>query len=378
MNKVIIFFSTIVFASFMLASCGSGNKKNNKSDDYSRTEILKNWADNIIIPSYQEYLSQTKELVDASTAFTETPNVNNLMKLRDVWETAYLGYQRVAIYGIAKAKSENFVAFMNTYPVSTKIANPTQKYTIDNNIAKEDYNFKLLSQRKNQGFGALDYLLNGIANKDEDIVNIYKSSDLGGKYKKYLIELVNRIYTLSSIVANNWNEGFRKQFIENDGNSASSSIDMLTNSMLKYFEEHIREAKLATPSGVRFSGKKNPLFVEAYYKKDISKKLFLAAFLAVRDFYDGKAFNKTTKGESFRSYLLHLKKDKLVEKIDKHFQMAISDVEKLNDNFIQQIEADNDKMKKAFDSVQSLVRFLKTDMTYAFNIQITYQDADGD
>lgn len=361
-----------------MLSCGSGNKKNSKNDDYSRTEILKNWTDNIIIPSYKKYLSQIKELSDESIKFTKNPSIDNLQRLREAWEIAYLAYQRVAIYGIAKAKSENFVAFMNTYPVATKIANPTQKYTIDNNIYNEDYNLQLLSQRKNQGFGALDYLLNGLAKKDEDIVKIYKDSDLGEKHKKYLHNLVNRIYDLSSIVVSNWGEGFRNQFIENDGNSGSSSIDILTNSMLKYFEEHIREAKLATPSGVRFSGKKNPLFVEAYYKKDISKKLFLSAFIAVRDFYEGKAFEKATKGASFKSYLLHLKKDKLVEKIDKHFSMAIKDIEALNDSFILQIEQDNEKMKTAFDSVQSLVRFLKTDMTYAFNIQITYQDADGD
>ena len=45
---------------------------------------------------------------------------------------------------------------------------------------------------------------------------------------------------------------------------------------------------------------------------------------------------------------------------------------------VKQINADNSKMTIAFDELQKLVYFFKTDMLRAFNIESDYQDGDND
>ena len=47
-------------------------------------------------------------------------------------------------------------------------------------------------------------------------------------------------------------------------------------------------------------------------------------------------------------------------------------------NFVNQINTDNNKMLTTYDAIQSVVVLFKVDMLQAFNINVDYQDADGD
>ena len=47
-------------------------------------------------------------------------------------------------------------------------------------------------------------------------------------------------------------------------------------------------------------------------------------------------------------------------------------------NFVNQINTDNNKILTTYDAIQSVVVLFKVDMLQAFNINVDYQDADGD
>ena len=99
MNKFIF----ILFLSFSFSSC-INDTRNCAIDSFDREKMLTNWADNIIIPSYDLYVSQLADVENASEAFIENPNTTHLETLRAAWLTAYNTWQNVSIYEIGQAE----------------------------------------------------------------------------------------------------------------------------------------------------------------------------------------------------------------------------------------------------------------------------------
>ena len=71
---------------------------------YTRGAMLTNWADNIIIPAFEALVDNMDSLSLAANTFTENPNQENLMNLKQSWLNAYLTWQTVAMFDIGKAE----------------------------------------------------------------------------------------------------------------------------------------------------------------------------------------------------------------------------------------------------------------------------------
>ena len=104
----------------------------------------------------------------------------------------------------------------------------------------------------------------------------------------------------------------------------------------------------------------------------------LDALQAVEDFFNGKHYNGSLTGESFKSYLQYLDRNDIYVSTTDQFNSARIEINNLSNNFSNQINTDNTKMTKAYDELQKAVVLLKVDMLQAFSINIDYVDADGD
>jgi hypothetical protein len=106
--------------------------------------------------------------------------------------------------------------------------------------------------------------------------------------------------------------------------------------------------------------------------------LALDALEAVEDFFNGKHYNGSLTGESFKTYLQYLDRNDIYVSTTDQFNSARIEINNLSNNFSNQINTDNTKMTKAYDELQKAVVLLKVDMLQAFSINIDYVDADGD
>lgn len=371
MKKILLIFGFIA----IVMACSSNDTNNNSGgDNYDRTALLTNWADNIIIPSYTNYQIKVQILVTNTNTFTTTPTETNLQTLRASWLEAYKAYQYVSMYNLGKAEEINFNMSSNTYPTSSA--------GIESNILSGTYNLALLSQFDKQGFPALDYMLNGLGINDASIVAFYTTNANATNYKQYLVALTSRLKTNIDAVVTDWNSGFRNSYVSNNGTSVSSSVNKTTNLFVKNLEKDIRTAKLGIPAGIFSAGIKYPEKIEGYYKNDISKELLNVATKAAQDFFNGKYFNSTTTGESLKPYLDHLNAtkngQKLSDLINNQFTACYAVNNTLNNSFSQQINTDNSKMITAYDALQQNVIYTKLDMMQALKITIDYVDGDGD
>lgn len=354
-------------------SCGTDDNSPGPTDDFDRKTMLTNWADNIIIPGLEAMSVSLDTLVERASAFTTSPNEVTLAALRTEWAVAYQEWQRIAMFEIGKAEEIQLINKFNLYP--------TDESGIAENIETGTYNLDLPSQRTRQGFPALDYLLYGLAATDMELLEVYNEATDGEAHKAYLIAVVNQMKILLDTVKEDWQNGYRETFINNDGNSATAAVDRLVNDYIFYYERFLRAGKVGIPAGV-FSGSPLGNTVEAYHRRDLSKTLLLTSLDAVQQFFNGDHFDGNGNGQSLADYILALgaKKEGLPLNlvINDQFGLARSLIMGLNDDFVAQIEEDNAALLSTYDALQLNVINLKVDMLQVLNINVDYVDADGD
>lgn len=363
-----LFLTSIYLA--ILVSCGGDEKPDFIfTDNFDREAMLTHWADNIIIPSYEAYDNKLKELVESKNDFLSNPSLITLENLRNNYINAYKSWQWVSMHDIGKAEEISLRNYTNIYPTDTSL--------INQNCISQTYNLELPSNFDAQGFPALDYLLYG---SEQDASSIITNlSSLG--YSSYLSELIDRLYSLNTIVLDAWITTYRDTYINNSGSSGTASVDKTVNDYLFYYERFLRAGKVGIPAGV-FSGNSISTAVEAPYSSIYSKALFLEGLAATEAFFRGQSYNNTDKGESLESYLLHVETQNQTSNITNdilnQWITARQRTEDINDSFKRQIIEDNSKMLQTYDALQEAVITLKVDMMQALNIQIDYVDADGD
>lgn len=370
MKKILVVVCVIA----LLFSCGDNDNSVETSNDFDRTALLTNWADNIIIPAYSNYQTKVNTLNTAIVSFNSNPTEANLLLVRNNWKEAYLAYQYVAIYNVGKAEEISFKDCTNAYP--------TDVTGINANIQSNSYNLELLSQYSKQGFPALDYMISGLDSTDAAIVGFYVSNTNAANYKQYLAALSLRLKSNADAIVTNWTQSYRNAFVADNGTSVSSAVNRVTNNFVKNFEKDVRTGKVGIPAGVFSSGTLFPEKTEAYYINNFSKELLTASLHASQDFFNGKHFNSATTGSSLKAYLNHVNavrnNQNLSDIINNQYTTIFTTNGVLNNSLAQQINSDNTKMISSYDALQQQVVYLKLDMMQALNITIDYVDSDGD
>lgn len=367
MKKILLAITLIAFA--IGCSSSDNSDTNNTSKGYDRDAILTNWADNIIIPAYENYSAKVNTLADKAIAFTNVADETKLAEVKTAWLDAYLAYQYIAMYDLGKAADIYLKQTANTFP--------TDVTGIKANIISGNYNLNLQSQLSKQGFPAIDYLINGQGSDTETVAyfaNVNASA--------FLNAVINQLKTQANAVTADWKNKYRSEYISNNGTSVTSSVNKTTNNFIENLEKDVRSTKMGIPSGIFSNGATFPDKVEAYYKNDVSRTLLNAGLQAEIDFFNGKAFNGTTTGPSLKSALDGLgavrENKNLSTIINDQFQVCLTANNGLNNSFSEQIASDNAKMLAAYSALQKDVVYIKVDMMQALNITIDYVDGDGD
>ena len=240
----------------------------------------------------------------------------------------------------------------NIFPCDTSL--------INQNIISSDYNLDFASHIDAKGFPALDYLFS--------IQRLDMNDQL---FLNYVDVLISRLISQSNTVKNEW-EAYSQTFVSDDGNGRSSSISILLNSMIQYWEVNLRNGKLGIPIGEK-SSEVLPEKVESYYQ-NLSGILLTESIKAYKEFY------KLDVGVGLEEYVLAIGNNysngELNNNILKQFTIIESNLsEQAIDKMIGQSEA---QLQQLYNDIQKMIVYLKVDLPSAMSILITYQDNDGD
>lgn len=359
----------IVVSVLFIASCDKDDKS---KVNFDRKAMLENYANNLIIPTYQNLKLKTDSLRVAADAFDANPGLTELNALQTIFLNAYRAWQAAEIYEHGPAKDVLLRSSFNTFPTDTSL--------IGNNVRTGTYNLETASNFKAKGFPALDYLLFGLAASDAAILDFYTTDFYAANRLSYLTDIVNEIKTKTDGVLTAWQNGYVEAFKNADGTDVGSSTSELVNEF-NYTWELTKNPRIGIPLGKKSLDIPLPEKTEAYYS-GISVELAVLNLKNIRRVFIAEPLNGAAQGSSLKSYLDELGTEHngqpLSDTILAQFDLAIAKTELIPNPLSDAMTNNLTIVNEAYIEIQKAVVLIKTDMPSAMGILITYQDSDGD
>jgi hypothetical protein len=332
---------------------------------------LANIGNNIILPAYANLNVSVNSLDSAIVDFNGGPTADKLGAVQNLFKKAYLNWEAASAYdGFGPAFSgQPVLSGLNLFPTNT--------VTIEGNISAGNNNVNAFVNAAAKGFPALDYLLFGAGNGTP-------AGFSDANRKAYLAAVSADIKSEVNAAVKGWSSSggnYIASFLSGTGNSVSSSLGLLINSMDQDFEI-TKNDRLGIPLGKQPPGQSLPILpkeLEGYYS-GISAQLCVAQLKAVQNLYLG--IGTAGDGAGLEDYVVKTNakygSGLLNDTIKAQFASAVSGMSAIVDPMSASIQANPAAANAVYVTTQQLVVLLKTDMPSALGVLITYGDNDGD
>jgi len=366
-----IWNSWLLACFFTIVSFSCQTDEKTIPNTFDRNAFLINIADGLIIPAYNQLLTESQSLKVKAEEFSKNPNQENLVNLQTSWVSTYSVWQKANAFNFGPAGEEGtrktLLEEIAIFPVSeSKINSILETNTFNIN----DFN------RDARGFAAIEYLIFDPKNDNEKIISTFKSEIS----KRYLNALTNHIVESVKFVSDAWNGSYKGQFLKSNGTESGSSTSTFYNEFVKSFEA-LKNFKVGLPLGKRPGQTSTmPGLVESKYS---GKSLdFLKLHIQnLHQIWNGKPFNSDADGIGFKEYLENVEGGKdlitLSESQMMNVNKAVNEIP-TNIRFSDLLSADPAKIENLHTELQKQTRFFKSDMSSVLGIAITYSSGDGD
>lgn len=357
---------------FILLFCACGDSDSgNEKVNFDREAMLINMADGLIIPAYADFQAQVALMHEAILAFTGAPDLTSLQEAKTRMASAWETWQYVAFFAFGPAMEANLRNNVNIFP--------TDSAKIEQNIPGT-YDLNAASNADAKGFPALDYLLYGVAETEQSVVDYYADSQAGSSRGKYLTDISAQIDALAIQVLEGWQD-YRATFVNSLGTEVGSSTGLLVNELNYQYDLGIKNGKIGIPAGKKSLGTTFPTKVEAYYS-GASLELALAGLYAFKAIFTGTTYEGQQNNAGLDDYLDALDAQyngqPLSTAIVNQLNLGIEATQNIPEPLSEAVNTQQEAVDKAYLEIQRLVALIKVDMTSALGVLITFQDNDGD
>lgn len=347
-------------------------KKPEATDNFDKTGMFTNYADNLIIPAYAAYGTALASLETAVTAFNNAPDTTTFSSVQSALLDAYATWQSCELYEkTAPADAVQLLFNTNFYSTDTN--------AIKNNIVANT-NTPVFIQNaafNQKGLPALEYLFFSRNNSRAQLLERFTSNPNAASYKIYAASLVSELKRLQSSVATAWTT-YRNTFVNAVGTDAGSSFSAMVNA-IAYRNDNLKLFQVGTPAGyvantstgVPFPGK-----VQAYYSNNSIAYMLLTL-------ENMKTVMKGKDGDGMYDYLKHLNVTstiggELADDIMNQIELCIQKANACGPDYSVTVVSDPSKADALFLEVKKLTVLLKVDVPSAIGVSISYTDNDGD
>lgn len=360
-----LFYLSLVSA-IIFTSCKDDSSLT-KNVNFDREGLLSHYAEHIIPRHYKNLNNSVNELDSVWKKYKSDKSESSLIVLQNTMNNTYKAWQYCSVFEIGPAEQLLLRANLNTFPTDT--------FQIASNISNQNYDLNTASNLDAKGLPALDYLI--FKYKDINSQNSFLSNI---NNQKYIDDIITDIKERVGFVYNAWIvNGYSAQFISKNGVDVGSSLGMLVN-QLNFDYEIIKNPKVGIPLGKKTMGAILPEMTEAYYS-GISKELVLLNIESIQNNFNGNV-TANISGVGLDDYLDAVNAEhngvKLSIKINEQLNIAKQKVAALPENLSDAIKTNSTAVEEAYNEIQKVIIYMKTDMPSALGIMITYQDNDGD
>jgi uncharacterized protein len=360
----------LILLSAVIGSCNEGDAVDDPKFD--RALMLKNYAENLIVPAYRDVQASVDQLVSALDTFSGDITLQNLESAQSAWTHAYGEWMHANAFNVGPAAEEGLNKSLqeeiSTFPASTDKINAA--------ISSGQFNFNDFN-RDARGFLALEYLLfAGQEVSNDDVLDLFQSQ---ASRKAYLTQCALNIRSRINAVVSEWENGYQATFLSRAGTDVGSSASQLYNEFVKSFEA-TKNFKIGLPLGKRpGQTMAEPQLVEAYYSGQ-SLDFLKLHLTAIENIYFGKSKNGTS-GPSFKDYLESVTGGPaLVESTLSQWEAVLDAFDDVptSSSLSELIENNAQPVEDLHLELQKHTRFFKSDMSSLLGIAITFSSGDGD
>lgn len=226
----------ILAAVLTLAVSCKKEDPNDPTTTFDKGQMLTNIADNLILPSLNDFQVKINALQTSYSTFTTNQSIENLEIVKENWKEAYLAWQTIKIYDFGPFRTYGFKGATGTYPTDTAL--------VESNISSGTYNLASVANTDAIGFSALDYLF-----FNTDALARFTSE---ANYRIYGSDVINKLVSETNMVVNDW-ASYRSTFITSTGTETTSAFSELVNEFNRDYEL-AKTAKLGIPIGKQSFG----------------------------------------------------------------------------------------------------------------------------
>lgn len=366
-----ILFALTIPAILFLGSCGDDDGAN--IDNFDRKAMLENISQNIILPAFANFETETTDLKDAITTLANDVNAANLDNAQQAWLNAALSWSYAEMFMMGPIDQMVVAYSIQNWPASP--ANIEEGINTTETI-NEAYIESIGSSKK--GLPAIEYLLFDFDNGDQVILDQLLDSE---NRRAYLEALAQNLNTIATNLYQGWKPdggNYISTFTSSTGKDAASSANVLANEFLMLIED-VRRSKIGVPLGKSSMGTILPEMVEARFSGE-SLKLMLRNLDAIEDVFLGTGTNGDQLG--YYDYLNALNAEyqgmPLADVIADQMSTFRAAINGINDPLKTAVLNQTEAVEQAFTEGQKLVVLTKTDMISRLGLSVTYVDNDGD
>lgn len=337
-----------------------------KDQGFDRRAMLKNLADNLIVPCFERFAEETGRLQGVLQGLEPNPTAATLKTARQQWIVAANLWQRCNLYDVGGFE---LMLFQNQI---SKV--PTDTAKIDDLLASR----AALSAKAASGMGstvkglpALEYLL------FSPQIDLLKTP----RALSYAAALGQDLHAQASALRGAWQPAsgdYAADFAAADagGKDTQGSLNMLVNEMISQLSGII-VSKLGEPMGKLAYGKPVPTAAQAHYSKT-SLAQIKSNLLAFQGAFTGG------EGLGLDDYLDHIgavyeySGEPLSVRMRAQLDEAIAAANALQLPLEDAIIKDPEGVQQLYEAVRMLVILTKVDMGNQMGVTVTFNDTDGD
>ncbi len=353
--------SIIAIAISLLYSC---DKKNEEEYFPDSNAAVVTAADQYIIPSYSYLTESLENLNTAKTTFFGSTTTSDLQNLREALKAARIEWQYCSAIDFGPAVDSELSARMNIFPLDAPA------------IQTRMMNGETAFMHAQWGFPALAYLIHG---DDTEVIANF-SGTTAVFYKDYFSAVLSDMTSRCNQTRQAWTNNYRNTFVNATGTAAGSGISLLVNALIQDFEK-LKRDKIALPLGLLTLGIALPEKTEAYYAQ-YSAELATEHCKSIQSLFMGKSRIDGVDLYGLDDLLdeasARYNGQALSEVINQQFELAVEKLTLVPDPLSETIINNPEPVQTAYQELQEIVVFLKTDMPSSLGIAISFSDNDGD
>ncbi len=356
----------VLLAGLMLSlntACTSSSLEIEKPEQFDRKDMLRHYADDLIIPSFNELQANVNSLEKAAVTLADQPTLDNLSTLQTTWIKTLQAFQAVNAYNFGPAgESDNQKSLaqeIGTFPIDTR--------KIEIAIAKglpvpNDDNYDA------RGLLAIEYLIFDAKGDNQLILD----GLITASREVYLRKQIANVKEHVDGVVTGWTT-YRDAFINNDGTTVESSVSELYNEFVRSYE-HLKALKVGLPlNGAAGQPGPQPTLAEAYYSGQ-SLAFIRAHFAALESIWSGRTAQE--EGPGFDEYIKTVSGGPaLVANTETQLTAIRQALAELDEpaSLAKQMQANRTKVEKLYTELQNTTRFLESDMASLLELTLTAQ-----